>query len=296
MVIGIGTYGKIEHFLAQFYTDMESLNAVTSEFLKYTTKLKVDELKEEITSFVNETAYTDEEKVSYLKRFFSVTFAEGNQMYLPWLKLEGDKMPAINADLDDADYQELGAERGLLNVEIESLHQELRYKQKRLKGVIAELDKRDDTNVNEFCTKCGKPAGFETSPEGDSCGLCTQWICMDCTDASVSQLELVLANGRLVSEDVICKVCSSLLGLHELIPVVIMIKVQTEQELIEYYKAIYEERICVAGYVYTRFHDVRDNGMEVRGVKGLNCTSFKNGYKIIHIYHLNGEVFTVISE
>lgn len=72
---------------------------------------------------------------------------------------------------------------------------------------------------NEKCEKCGKFAGFETSPEGQMCGICEEWICSDCSDNQVNLMKFVLPDGKEIAEDVICNECSERLKLRELKPV-----------------------------------------------------------------------------
>ena len=72
---------------------------------------------------------------------------------------------------------------------------------------------------NEKCDKCENFAGFETSPEGQMCGVCETWVCNDCCDNQVNLMKFVLPDGREISEDVICKDCSKELKLRELKPV-----------------------------------------------------------------------------
>lgn len=40
----------------------------------------------------------------------------------------------------------------------------------------------DKDEHEETCVLCGGFAGFETSPEGESCYLCGNWVCSECVD------------------------------------------------------------------------------------------------------------------
>lgn len=50
--------------------------------------------------------------------------------------------------------------------------------------------------MNETCSICGNFAGFETSPEGECCRVCGEWVCEACVDWKRTDM------------DPICKPCS----------------------------------------------------------------------------------------
>lgn len=52
-------------------------------------------------------------------------------------------------------------------------------------------------NRKQTCDHCGGHAGFMTSPEGQNCRVCGDWVCDDCCDLKKSG-----ENGY------ICKKCS----------------------------------------------------------------------------------------
>jgi len=53
------------------------------------------------------------------------------------------------------------------------------------------------------CDQCNSEANFDTSPEGQRCGVCDDWICNGCQDCKAG-----LGNQPYPNEDVVCKVCS----------------------------------------------------------------------------------------
>ena len=77
---------------------------------------------------------------------------------------------------------------------------------KELDNAILQIDPNFQTVVdwgNRTCEQCNGVANFYTSPEGQLCGVCGQWICNNCQDCSVG-----LGKEPFSDEDVVCKSCS----------------------------------------------------------------------------------------